>query len=207
MKRIVLLVLFIVSMLPGFVTLLSSVLQAAPKEELLHDEARHGDFGPVKPSGEVSLKVSGPGVYLVRGTGIDAVDDVDAFVFEVAGDKPFDFCLIGDAAEFKKLRAIDARGQAREIAFGSTNPSFRVPPNIHKTKLPPGRYHVEMFFGPSAAIGEWIVKIAAHEGENTRVDFCKPPGEPGVAEKMKGVEWPGAISIFHGHNWAKTTST
>ena len=124
MKRIVLLVLFIVSMLAGFVTLLSSVLQAAPKEELLHDEARHGDFGPVKPSGEVSLKVSGPGVYLVRGTGIDAVDDVDAFVFEVAGDKPFDFCLIGDAAEFKKLRAIDARGQAREIAFGSTNPSF-----------------------------------------------------------------------------------
>ncbi len=203
MKRIVPVLLFVVSMLPGISISLPPVLHAAPKERLLHEEARDGDFGPVKPLGEVSLKVAEPGVYLVRGTGIDAVDDVDAFVFEVAGDKPFDFCLIGDAAEFKKLRSIDAGGRVREIAFGSTNPSFRVPPNIHKTKLSPGRYHVEMFFGPSGAIGEWVVKIATQEGDKARVDFCKPPRQQSVAEKMGKVEWPGAISIFHGHNWGK----
>ena len=203
MKRIVVFALVLVSMLLSVATLLSSASHAAPKETLLHDEAKQGDFGPTKPAGKASLKVAEPGVYVIQGTGIDAIDDVDAFVFEVAGDKPFDFCLISDAAEFKKLRAIDAKGKVREIAFGSTNPAFRVPRNIHKSKLPPGKYHVEMFFGPNAAIGEWIVKIATHDGKNPLVNFCKPPKDVSVADKMKRVEWPGAISIFHGHNWGK----
>lgn len=170
---------------------------------ILHDEAKQGDFGPAKPDGKVALRISKPGVHVILGTGIDAIDDVDAFVFEVTGKMPFDFCLIADAAEFKKLRAIDAEGKVSEIAFGSTNPRFGVPRNISKTKLPPGKYHVEMMFGPQAALGDWIVKIAPHDGEKPIEGFCKPPIEPTTAEKMKKAEWPGAISIFHGNNWGK----
>jgi hypothetical protein len=188
-----------------FLTLALAATQsrAAAKEILLHDEAKQGDFGPGKHDAKVALRVSKPGVYVIRGTGIDAIDDVDAFVFEVTGKNPFDFCLIADAAEFKKLRSIDAQGKVREIAFGSTNPSFRVPRNISKTKLPPGKYHVEMLFGPNAAIGTWIVKIAPRDEGKPVEEFCKPPVELTTAEKMKKADWPGAISIFHGHNWGK----
>ncbi|MCH8046188.1 MAG: hypothetical protein IID44_20950, partial [Planctomycetes bacterium] len=155
------------------------------KATILHDEAKQGDFGPAKPDGKVTLRISKPGVYVILGTGIDAIDDVDAFVFEVTGKMPFDFCLIADAAEFKKLRSIDAEGKVTEIAFGSTNPRFGVPRNISKTKLPPGKYHVEMMFGPQAALGDWIVKIAPHDDATTLEGFCKAPVEPTTAEKMK----------------------
>jgi hypothetical protein len=180
-----------------------AVAKVAVKPTVLHDEAKQGDFGPTKPEGKVTVRVSKPGVHVILGTGIDAIDDVDAFVFEVTGELPFDFCLIADAAEFKKLRSIDAKGKVTEIAFGSTNPRFGVPRNISKAKLPPGKYHVEMMFGPQAALGDWIVKIAPHDGEKPIEGFCKPPIEPTTAQKMKKVDWPGAISIFHGHNWGK----
>ena len=174
---------------------------AAVKETIVYDESKQGDLGPAKPDAEVAVRVTKPGVYVIQGTGIDAVDDVDAFVFQVEGDKPFDFCLVADAAEFKKLRAVDADGTVREIAFGSTNPAFHAPRDITKTGLPPGKYHVEMLFGPQGAIGTWVVKIAPRDGKTPAELLCKKEAEPTTAEKMKKVDWPGAISIFHGHNW------
>ena len=176
---------------------------AATKESVVHDEAKQGDLGPTKPDAEVAIRLTKPGVYVIKWTGTDALDDVDAFVFQVGGDKPFDFCLVADAAEFKKLRAIDADGTVREIAFGSTNARFGAPRNITKKGLPPGKYHVEMMFGPQGAIGEWVVKIALRDGAAPTGLLCAEAVEPTTAEKMKKVDWPGAISIFHGHNWGE----
>ena len=199
MHHVVLSTTFVAMFLASTLATLPS--SAAVKETVVHDESKQGDLGPAKPDAKVAVRVSTPGVYVIRGTGIDAVDDVDAFVFQVEGDKPFDFCLVADAAEFKKLRAVDADGTVRDIAFGSTNPAFHAPRDITKNGLPPGKYHVEMFFGPQGAVGEWVVKIAPRDGKAPTEPLCKKEAEPATAEKMKKVDWPGTISIFHGHNW------
>jgi len=177
-----------------------SLLAAEVSETVVYDEAKNGDLPAVAPNAEPAIRISEPGIKVIRGTGIDAVDDTDQFVFEVAGDKPFDFCLLADPAEFKKLRAVDKEGKEKEIAFGSTNPGFRAPRDISKTELPPGKYHVEMHMGPQGAVGNWLCKIAIRDGA-APVDLCKPQPEPTVAEKMKEVHWPGVISIFHGASW------
>ena len=172
-------------------------------EAALHDEAKQGDFGWTKPDAKPAFTIRQPGVHVVRGTGIDAVDDADAFVFEVRGRKPFDIAVVSDAAEFKKLRSIAADSKVTEVAFGSTNPSFRAPRDIVKNGLPPGRYHIELLFGPQGAVGEWFVKIRPHGGAAPAEPLHKPTPEPTTAEKMEHVDWPGAISIYHGHNWGK----
>jgi len=172
-------------------------------ETVLLDEAKQGDLGWAKPDAEPAVKITRPGVHVLRGTGIDAVDDTDAFVFEVTGEKPFDIAVVGYAAEFKKLRSVAADGKVAEIAFGSTNPSFRAPRDIVKNGLPPGRYHVELMFGPQGAVGEWFVKIALRDGAAPGEPLHKPQPGPTTADKMKHVDWPGAISIYHGHNWGK----
>lgn len=175
-------------------------LAADSAETVIYDEAKQGDFPAVAPNSEAKIKIAEPGIKVIKGTGIDTVDDTDQFVFEVAGDKPFDFCLIADPAEFKKLRAVDKDGKDKEIAFGSTNPKFHAPPNISKTELPPGKYHVEMYMGPPGAVGNWVCKIAIRDG-GAPIDLCKVQPEPTVAEKIKEVKWPGVISIFHGASW------
>jgi hypothetical protein len=114
----------------------------ADRESVVYDEAREGDLGPIKPDSKATVRATRPGVYVVKGAGTDAVDDVDAFVFEVTGKTPFDFCLEADAAEFKWLRAVSADGKVTDVAFGSTNLSYRAPRNIHKSDLPPGTYRV-----------------------------------------------------------------
>ena len=175
-------------------------LCADPVETIIYDEAKQGDFPVVAPNTPPTIKISKPGVQVIQGTGTDTIDDSDQFVFEVTGDKPFDFCLLADPAEFKKLRSVDADGKDKEIAFGSTNPKFRAPRNISKTELPPGKYHVEMHMGPDGVVGTWTAKFAIRDGGPV-VDLCKEPGEPTVAEKMKEVQWPGIVSIFHGAGW------
>jgi len=170
-----------------------------PEETVVYDEARSGDLGPAKPSDDAKIRVSDPGVHTIKGTGADAVDDCDAFVFEVACGEAFDFCLVGDAAEFKKLRSIDPDGTVKEIAFGSTNLTYGVPRNIIEVGLKPGEYHVEMFFGPGGAGGDWVVKIAPRSEASSQPLF-KPPVEITAAEKASRVAWQG-VSIFHGHNW------
>ena len=62
---------------------------AAHQEVVAYDEAKQGDLGPLKPDSKTAVRVTTPGVFAVKGTGTDAVDDADAFLFEVAGDKPF----------------------------------------------------------------------------------------------------------------------
>jgi len=176
---------------------------AASKEKVLHDEARDGDLKWVKTDSKPTVKVSKIGVFVIRGTGVDAIDDADALVFEVAGGKPFDIAVVGDAAEFKKLRSIAKDGKVKEIAFGSTNGRFRAPRDIVKHGLPPGRYHVELLFGPQGAVGEWFVKIAPRDQNAPPKELHKARPDPTSAAKTKGVDWPGAISIYHGHNWGK----
>jgi hypothetical protein len=171
------------------------------RETVVYDEAKEGDFGPVAPDSKIAVHVRQPGVHVVVGTGTDAVDDVDAFCFEVTGDKPFDFGLVADAAEFKWLRAIEGDGSVRNVAFGSTNLGYRAPRNIIKDGLPPGKYCVEMFFGPDGAGGKWVVKIAPRDGTPRTEPLFKEAIELTTADKMKKVDWPGTISIFHGHNW------
>lgn len=186
----------------------SSILFAQQKdaapEKVVYDEKKDGDFGQAKYTDKPAVRMTERGVYVIKGHGIDNVDDVDAFVFEVAGGKEFDFSLIAEAAEFKKLRSIDAEGKVKEVAFGSSNPSFRRPRNIYEKGLPPGKYHVEMYFGPSGASGPWTVKIAVrNEGESPRADLHQEPKRLTSAEKVKGIDWPGAVSIYVGHNWGK----
>jgi hypothetical protein len=181
----------------------ASACAAEAAETVLLDEARDGDLDWTKPDAEPAVKVTRFGVHVVRGTGIDSVDDADAFVFEVTRGKAFDIAVVSDAAEFKKLRSIAADGKVAEIAFGSTNPSFKAPRHIVKNGLPPGRYHVELLFGPQGALGEWFVKIAPRDADAPPEALYKPEHEPTTAEKMKQVDWPGAISIYHGHNWGK----
>jgi len=176
---------------------------AASAEKVLHDEARHGDLKWAKPDSKPTIKVSKTGVFVIRGTGVDAVDDADAFVLEVAGSKPFDIAVVGDAAEFKKLRSIAGDGKVKEVAFGSTNGRFRAPRNIVKQGLSPGRYHVELLFGPQGAVGEWFVKIAPRDTNAPPRLLHKAQADPTSAAKTKKVDWPGAISIYHGHNWGK----
>jgi len=176
---------------------------AAPAEVVVYDEARQGDLKWAKPDATPAVTVSEAGVFVVRGTGIDALDDADAFVFDVTGSKPFDIAVVGDAAEFKKLRSVAPDGKVRQIAFGSTNRQYRVPPNILKHGLPPGRYHVELLFGPQGAVGEWSVKIAPRNPNVPPRTLHKAQAAPTTAAKTKGVDWPGAISIYHGHNWGK----
>lgn len=171
------------------------------KETVIYDEAADGDFDAAAYDSEPAFSVGETGAYVVKGTGIDAVDDVDSFVFEVTGEKPFDFCLIADPAEFKKLRAIDKDGNAEEVAFGSTNPRFNAPRNISKMNLPPGRYHVEMYFGPQGAVGDWLAKVAIRADGEPIENLCVEEEAPSTTAKMKQAEWPGAISIYHGHNW------
>jgi len=175
---------------------------AAAEPTVIHDEIRQGDFGAVAPSAAPTLRITEPGVKVITGTGTDGLDDTDQFVFEVAGDKPFDFALLADPAEFKKLRSVGADGTATEVAFGSTNPRFGVPRNISRTELPPGRYHVEMYMGPQGVVGAWTCRIAIRDG-GPPPDLAREDPEPTVAEKMKQVRWPGAISIFHGANWGE----
>ena len=175
---------------------------SAAAETVIYDEARQGDFAAVAANTPPKITISKPGVQVIKGTGIDTLDDTDQFVFEVTGGKPFDFALFADPAEFKKLHSVDAEGKSKEIAFGSTNPKFRAPRNISKTELPPGKYYVEMHMGPDGAVGNWTAKIAIRDG-SPPVDLSKEPSEPTVAEKMKEVEWPGVISIFHGAGWGK----
>lgn len=173
-------------------------------EKVVYDEAKDGDFGHAKYDAKPAVRLTGQGVFVIKGHGIDNVDDVDAFVFEVAGGKEFDFSLIAEAAEFKKLRAIDAEGKAKEVAFGSSNVSFRAPRNIYVKGLKPGKYHVEMFFGPSGASGPWVAKIAVRdEGEAAREDLHQEPKRLTSADKVKNIDWPGAVSIFVGANWGK----
>jgi hypothetical protein len=172
-------------------------------ETLLLDEAGQGDLDWAKPDAKPAFEISRPGVHVLRGTGIDGLDDADAFVFEVTGEKPFDIAVVSDAAEFKKLRSIAADGKVAEIALGSTNPTFRAPRDIVRDGPPPGRYHVELLFGPQGAVGEWFVKIAPRDGAAPGEPLHKPGPEPTTADKMKNVNWPGAISIYHGHNWGK----
>ncbi len=172
-------------------------------EKVAYDEARDGDLGPAKHDGTAAVRVAELGVHVVRGAGADAKDDVDAFVFEVAAGTAFDFCLVGDAAEFKKLRSIGADGVVKEVAFASTNLAFRAPRNIEAAGLPPGRYHVELMFGPNGASGPWVAKIAPRDGATPVEGLCRDAAGPETAERMRQVDWPGAISIFHGHNWGK----
>lgn len=183
---------------------LAEVKQTAPsRETLVYDESKHGDFGPLKADSKVVVRVTKPGVFVIKGTGTDAVDDADGFLFEVTGEKPFDFCLLADAAEFKWLRSVDANGSTKDVAFGSTNLAYSVSRNLTKNGLPPGTYRVEMFFGPDGASGEWLVKIAPSDGTPRTMPLCQEAVELSTAEKVKHVDWPGAISIFHGHNWGK----
>ena len=176
---------------------------AASAETVLHDEAKHGDLKWAKADSKPTIKISKTGVFVIRGTGVDALDDADAFVFEVTGSKPFDIAVVGDAAEFKKLRSIATDGKAREIAFGSTNGRFRAPRDIVKHGLPPGRYHVELLFGPQGAVGDWFVKIAPRDPKSPPRQLHKAQPDPTSAAKSRQVDWPGAISIYHGHNWGK----
>lgn len=176
---------------------------AASAETVLHDEAKQGDLKWAKTDSKPTIKVNKTGVFVIRGTGVDQLDDADAFVFEVTGSRPFDIAVVGNAAEFKKLRSIAADGKAKEIAFGSTNRRFRVPRDIVKQGLPPGRYHVELLFGPQGALGEWFVKIAPRDPNAPARQLHKAQASPTSATKTKEVDWPGAISIFHGHNWGK----
>ncbi len=190
------------------ITALAFALNAAPllgqlKEKLVYDEARDGDFGPAKPDAKAAIRLTQPGIHVMKGTGIDVKDDCDAFVFEVAAGKAFDFCLVADAAEFKKLRSIGSDGMVKEIAFASSNLAFRVPRHIKMTGLPPGKYHVEMLFGPNGASGNWVVNIAIRDDDTPIEGLCKEALGFETIEKMKQVDWPGAISIFHGHNWGK----
>lgn len=173
----------------------------ADQATIIYDEAKRGDFGPTSPESKVAIRVAKPGVYVIKGTGTDAIDDADTFVFQVMGDKPFDFCLAADAAEFKWLRAVAADGTVRDVAFGSTNLAFRAPRNINKRGLPPGTYRAEMFFGPDGASSDWVAKIAIRNGMPNAEPLCRETIEPTTAQKMKKIDWPGAISIFHGHNW------
>ena len=176
-----------------------SVADDAAAPVVIYDEAKQDDFGAAKPKDAPAVRITKRGTYLILGSGIDAIDDVDAFVFEVTGKEKFDFCLLADAAEFKKLYSVDADGKPTELAFGSTNPKFGRPRNISKLGLSPGKYMAEMYFGPQGAVGTWSVKIAV--GQKSSKNFCVEPPEPSTAEKMKAVDWPGAISIYHGHNW------
>jgi hypothetical protein len=183
-----------------------STEEAKPAQEqgkIVYDEAKDGDLTSAETDAKPVLTASEPGVYIVQGSGIDALDDLDAFVFEVGGDKPFDFCLIADAAEFKHLYSIKADGSTEKVAFGSTNAKFGAPPNISKNGLAPGKYQVRMDFGPQGAIGNWIAKIAPRAGDAANESLCEPPAEPTTAEKMKKVDWPGLICIFHGNNWGE----
>ncbi len=187
-----------------FVLLLTPSLWSAAiadNPEVAYDESKQGDLAPAKKETKSLFKISKPGVYVVRGHGTDSSDDVDAFVFEVAEGKTFDFCLVAGAAEFKWLRAVEKDGSTRDIAFGSTNLSFRVPRSISKNGLPAGKYRVEMMFGPDGAAGDWIVKIASGVERKPGTPLCVEAVDPTSAEKMKSVSWPGIVTIFHGHNW------
>jgi hypothetical protein len=193
----------IVLLVTAAITGLQADCLAASAEKVLHDEATHGDFKWAKPDSKPAIKISKAGVFVVRGVGVDALDDADAFVFEVAGGKPFDIAVVGDAAEFKKLRSVDKNGKVKEVAFGSTNGRFRAPRNIVRHGLPPGRYHVELLFGPQGAVGEWFVKIAPRDPNAPPRELHKARPEATTAAKTEKVDWPGAISIYHGHNWGK----
>ena len=165
----------------------------AQGEKVVYDEDKQGDLGQVESNDdEATVSVAGEGVYVLKGAGQDAVDDVDAFLFEVTGKLPFDFCLVADAAEFKWLRAIDAQGKQKDVAFGSTNFSFKAPRNIMVNDLPPGRYRVDMAFGPDGASGEWVAKIAPRPKDKSRSGpLCAQAVDPTTAEKMKAIDWPG----------------
>ena len=180
--------------------LTAAVADDASKETVLYDEAKEKDFDKPDAKAAPAVRFTKPGVYLVLGTGIDAIDDVDAFTFEVTGDQKFAFCLIGDAAEFKKLHSVAADGKTKELFFASTNPRMGRPRNIDLKDLAPGKYLVEMYFGPQAAIGPWSVKSAVGQ-KDLGDSFCVEPKELSTAERRKDVKWPGAISIYHGHNW------
>ncbi len=198
--------LFLLVLLHSFFAapgLLAQVKDPVP-EKVVHDEAKDGDFKQSKPEDKPAVRLGERGTFVVQGHGVDNADDVDAFNFEVAAGSVFDFSLVAEAAEFKKLRAIDAEGKVKEIGFGSTNPSFRVPRNIYLKGLPPGKYHVEMYFGPGGASGPWVAKIAVRgENEAAREDLHQEPKHLSSAEKVKEIDWPGAVSIFIGNNWGK----
>jgi len=187
-------------MLVGCVAVSSAVAEK-PKEFVAYDESKQGDLPQATPDSPPVLQINKPGIHVVQGIGTDAVDDVDTLVFEVEGDKPFKFALVGDAAEFKKLRVVEEDGTLRDVAFGSTNPVFRAHRNITADDLAPGRYHAELAFGPNGAMGEWFIKISAGGGETGPL-FTKPVYKS-TAEKQKHVDWPGAIAIYHGHNWGE----
>ncbi len=198
------------SLILRFCWLVSSLLatigtsvEAGPTTRVVYDEAKQGDLRPVPPTAKPLLRIQEVGVAVIRGHGRDSVDDGDAFVFTVSGERPFDCCVSGDAAEFKKLRAIKPDGTIKQIAFGSTNPAFGAEPNIHQTRLPPGTYHLELYFGPGGAAGNWVAKIAPTDADAPTFLKCNEATQPFTQEKMPQVNWPGLISIFHGHNWGK----
>jgi hypothetical protein len=172
-----------------------------PSEKIVYDEAVHGDLAADRADLRPNVRATELGIHVVKGTGEDVKDDIDVLVFEVAAGTAFEFCLVADAAEFKKIHAVGADGQLKEIGFASTNLGFRAPRNLSLTGLPPGKYVVELMYGPNGASGPWVAKIGVREDDTPLASLCADLESPDSAHKMKHVDWPGAISIFHGHNW------